>query len=245
MNRQWYVGVDFGLVRDHTAVAVLERTEKMVNGAVVARHSIPEIRRLDLGTLYPDVCKRVTSLVYQLPGSVMIAADATGVGRPIIDMLYAELAAEKKRMPALTMPNILSCVITGGVLGRGEGNVVHVPKREMILCFAGDLQTGVLTISSQCEHAPLLITEMRNFKLKVTAAGGETYEAWRENVHDDIVFAAALADWSATNYWSPIIDRPVKVTDKKVLGANGEPTTLTMAEAWGDHERYRRGRGRR
>lgn len=238
--KQWYIGVDFGLIRDHTAVVVLERTETKTPSGIAARHTIPEIRRLPLGTPYPTCCERIANLISQLPGRRVIAADATGVGRPIMDMLHGALRERWKAIkagPGNGMPQVLACVITGGVKARGEGNVVHVPKREMILCFAGDLQDGTLTISKTCEHAELLITEMRNFRFRTTSIGNDTYEAWREGEHDDIVFAAALADWAATNYWAPILDRPVKVTARKVIGANGAATTLTLDEAWKDHQR--------
>jgi hypothetical protein len=38
---------------------------------------------------------------------------------------------------------------------------------------------------------------MLSFKRKVTHAGHDTYEAWREGTHDDFVLAAALACWYA------------------------------------------------
>ena len=31
--------------------------------------------------------------------------------------------------------------------------------------------------------------------MKITLAGNDTYEAWRESDHDDLVLAAALATW--------------------------------------------------
>ena len=41
----------------------------------------------------------------------------------------------------------------------------------------------------------LLAKEMRAFSVKVTPVGHETYEAWREAEHDDLVLAVALGCW--------------------------------------------------
>jgi hypothetical protein len=39
-----------------------------------------------------------------------------------------------------------------------------------------------------------------NFKVKVNlATGHDSYEAWRESVHDDLVLAVALACWHGEN----------------------------------------------
>lgn len=233
---QWFIGVDFGLVADHTAVCVLERTEFQDDvGEIRPRHNIRDIRRIDLGTPYPEVCNRLAVLISKLPEGSFIAADATGVGRPVVEYLLHE------SLEGLGA-NLLAVVITGGVRPSGEGNVARVPKRELVLCFVTHLQDGTLTIEPEIKHAAILLEEMRQFRFRTTQAGNETYEAWREREHDDIVFAASLADWSATNYWTPIIPRPIKLTDKKVLGAAGEYTTLTLDDAWADHMGVRRRR---
>jgi hypothetical protein len=39
----------------------------------------------------------------------------------------------------------------------------------------------------------VLAEELAAFRVKVTPAGNETFEAWRERDHDDLVLAVALA----------------------------------------------------
>jgi hypothetical protein len=46
---------------------------------------------------------------------------------------------------------------------------------------------------------------MNNFQVRITAAGNETFGPWRERAHDDLVFALALACWSAQNLVEPEI----------------------------------------
>ena len=38
---------------------------------------------------------------------------------------------------------------------------------------------------------------MENFRVKVTDAANETFGAWRERPHDDLVLAVAIAAWQA------------------------------------------------
>ena len=47
------------------------------------------------------------------------------------------------------------------------------------------LQNKRLTIALTLLLALVPIEESRNFKVKITTAGNETYGAWRKNEHDD------------------------------------------------------------
>jgi hypothetical protein len=46
-------------------------------------------------------------------------------------------------------------------------------------------------------EAAVLVRELATFSAKLSRAGSETYEAWREQDHDDLVLAVALAAWAA------------------------------------------------
>ena len=41
----------------------------------------------------------------------------------------------------------------------------------------------------------MLIKEMQEMRVKVTAAGNEQYGSWREGEHDDLVLAVGLGAW--------------------------------------------------
>jgi hypothetical protein len=43
----------------------------------------------------------------------------------------------------------------------------------------------------------VLVKELESFRVKVSAAGNEQFEAWRESDHDDLVFALGMAVWMA------------------------------------------------
>jgi hypothetical protein len=72
---------------------------------------------------------------------------------------------------------------------------LRVPKRDLAGTLVALFQSGRLQIAAGLELAPVLATELLNFKVKVNVSGHDTYEAWRENVHDDLVLSVAMACW--------------------------------------------------
>jgi hypothetical protein len=58
-------------------------------------------------------------------------------------------------------------------------------------------QSGRLKISREIPEYQTLVEELLNFRVKITANAHDTYEAWREGQHDDLVLALAMACWYA------------------------------------------------
>jgi hypothetical protein len=54
-----------------------------------------------------------------------------------------------------------------------------------------------LRVAEGLPEARTLKDELGKFTVKITEALNEQYEAWRENDHDDLVLAVALAAWAA------------------------------------------------
>src|SRR5208283_4392770 len=93
----WYfVGVDLGQSHDFTAIAVLERAEVMGewDPVLFGRPTFVKLRlryleRPALGTSYPEIVDRVAEVARSadLAGRCHLIVDATGVGRPVVDLL--------------------------------------------------------------------------------------------------------------------------------------------------------------
>lgn len=174
----YYVGVDLGQASDYTAVCVGERVEGDPYELRV-RH-LERFRHV----LYPDVVDRVEELVNTPPlaGDSFLLVDKTGVGGGVTDLFTKRGIAHSP------------ISITGG--DQVNGN--RVPKRELVANLQVLLQSGRLKIAEGLEHAKTLREELRNFKIKVNLkTGHDSYEAWREGDHDDLVLAAALCAWGA------------------------------------------------
>lgn len=58
------------------------------------------------------------------------------------------------------------------------------------------LRTVILAALEPYPEARLLVEELLNFKVKINVkTAHDSYEAWREGIHDDLVLATALACW--------------------------------------------------
>jgi hypothetical protein len=197
----FFVGVDLGQARDFTALAVLELTE--VQGAWDAENwthqkvivqRVRHLERVPLGTPYPEVVERVSGVMKELgrAGRCELIVDATGVGRPVVDMLRRE------GLDCM----IRAVMVTGGGAEAERDGFYRVPKRDLITGLQLLLQTGALKIAKGLEWGAALLKEMSEMRVKVTVEGNETFGSWREGTHDDLVFAVALAGWGAER-WQP------------------------------------------
>jgi hypothetical protein len=192
---EFIVGLDLGQSRDYTALAVLQR----IAGAsrAEAHYHLRHLERPPLGTLYTAIVQRVQGLLATPPLHVRrtpLVVDRTGVGAAVLDMFTA----------AGLRPHAVT--ITGGdSVVRESQYHVRVPKRELVGLLVALFQSGRLKVARDLELAPALLDELLNFRVKVNLqTAHDSYEAWRESAHDDLVLATALACWHAENAPGPV-----------------------------------------
>jgi hypothetical protein len=190
----FFLGLDLGQISDYSAIVVLRSTDR----DPPRRYEGSYLYRWALGTSYPDIAQetaRLASRVAQLPQAqeAWLAVDATGVGLPVVDMLRRE------RMPRVKMVPVM---ITGGLAEHKNGQTWHVPKRNLVGTTQTALQTGRLKVASALPDAATLTEELRNFQMKIALdTGHDSYGAWREGTHDDLVLALACALWCGERRW--------------------------------------------
>ena len=148
------------------------------------------MRRLERirGEPYPDIAKKVLAVqkAPALAGKADLIVDSTGVGAPVVDLLR-----ESRLDP-------IAITIHGGVTVSREGRDWKVPKRDLVGVLQVLLQSGRLKVSNKLKLGPVLQAEMLNFKVKIDPiTAHDSYSAWRDNEHDDLVLSAALACWWA------------------------------------------------
>jgi len=119
---------------------------------------------------------------------VRLAVDATGVGRAVVDLLRP------------LAPDMWAITITGGDAVSQQGRNYHVPKRDLVGLLQALMGTGRLKVASSLPDATTLRNELMNFRYKISVGGHDSYEAWRESDHDDLVLSVAIACWSARRY---------------------------------------------
>jgi hypothetical protein len=178
----YIAGLDLGQASDFTALCVLERTRREDGRHFAVRH----LERFTLGTSYPTICERIVDLFANPPLSgKSLAVDQTGVGRAVVDMLY-------RAGPDATIRPI---TITAGSAVVPDGAGWHVPKKDLVGVLQVLLQSRRLQVARSLPSADALVKELETFRVKVTAAANETFEAWRERDKDDLVLAVAMAAW--------------------------------------------------
>jgi len=187
----FFLGLDLGQPQDYTAIAVLERpVSKMTRPTYHLRH----LERPPLGTPYPAIVDRVRELMSDdflgKNWRAYLVADATGVGPAVINLF---------RQAGL---HPLEVTITGGVTETHEGNDWQVPKRDLASVIHILLQTKRLKIAESLALGPILGEELPSFQAKSNPQP-DSYEAWREGQHDDLVLAVALACWWGEWGWRP------------------------------------------
>ncbi|MBF0154395.1 MAG: hypothetical protein HQL64_11705 [Magnetococcales bacterium] len=177
------VGLDLGQSSDYTALTIIER----LHGSKPQAYDLRHIERFPLGTSYPDQVARVKELVSRAPlkHNATLVVDQTGVGRPVVDML---------RQAGLPV-TVVAIIIHGGDTVGEEKNQFRVPKRDLVGSLQVLLQSKRLRVAEGLKEAAILVKELLNFKVNISVAGHDSYEAWREGVHDDMVLSTAMACW--------------------------------------------------
>jgi hypothetical protein len=191
----FYVGLDLGQRRDHSAIAVVERKEVMRAylppkfQAYLLRHT----ERVPLGTPYPGVVARIREMTRhpELLGRCSLAVDGTGVGAPVVEMLRAaRLGCE-----------ISAVTITGGEREHqyyaAGGTAWSVPKLDLIVGVQVLLERGELKIAGRLGEMGPLMRELMDVRSTQGRRGRMRLGADGYGEHDDLVIALALACWRA------------------------------------------------
>lgn len=216
-----FVGLDLGQARDYSALCNVERVDLAtgeVDPATRApvldrRFQLRFLERFELGTPYPRVVERAGEVCAKLwvpaelaghPAAAWLelhraqrpelVVDATGVGRVVVDLLRVDAA------PYALVP----VTITAGDRASVVEGFCRVPKRDLVGSLVVMLQRGELAIAESLELAPVLVKELLNFRVTISAAGNDSYGNWREAANDDLVLAVALAAWRARRDLPPV-----------------------------------------
>jgi len=151
---------------------------------------VRHLQRFELGTSYPAIVATVAKLLKREPFPLnrpTLVVDGTGVGRGVVDLFRKESLAADLRPATITAGNSVTF----------EDGYTRVPKRDLVAAVQVGLQTDKLKIAASLPEAATLTTELQNFQVKITDAANDTYGAWREGSHDDLVLALAMAAWLA------------------------------------------------
>lgn len=197
------VGLDLGSVNDFSALAVVERVQVLPPGMGFGhyerRHLGPSeptlteelrvvhLQRWETGTPYPTVVDDVCALMRtpQLDES-LLWVDSTGVGVAVWQLFNDAWTAGR-----MGRYNAQGVTITGGDKSQGRS----VTKRDLLSALLVPVQQGRLKVAAGLPLGTALERELLAFRLKLTAAGRDTYDVQRKEGegHGDLTIALALA----------------------------------------------------
>ena len=198
----YYAGLDLGQVSDPSVLSILEVEHTQHGKEIEPRKrelNLRYLERFPLHTSYPSivtsVMKRMKALL-PMGSLVVLLVDGTGVGRAVVD-LFRDAKHEDVALAPITFTS-------GNQVTPGDGsNELHIPVRDLVGSAQIALQTKRLKWPKDMQWTKELVKELRAFKVKITLSKlgipHDSYEAWREGDHDDIVFAVAMACWAAAD----------------------------------------------
>lgn len=207
------IGCDIGQLHDPTAISVAEVKQvhtgkyhyarditlghhekgqwvpdKGIDPVMLTEYTIRNIRRLPLGTSYPDVAVIIAEMLCSplfRGRKIRVLMDVTGVGRPVYDDLRKEIKLREEAKDTWLKPVTFShgehYNRTTGLLGKA-----YLVSRLQALLQGGRV------------HAPdtpevrATLEELKVYEIKVTDNGKDTYGAIIGK-HDDLATALALS----------------------------------------------------
>ena len=219
MSRSSLVCVDFGKKRDFSAMCMLERLAREPGGRrqpgriyppttpyTPATYICHHLYRWPLLTPYPTIVADVVRVLAsgRVPRPVTLLCDGTGPGVAIVDLFDAT--------PVRPQP-IAVVVTTGYQTTQLRAREIHTPKKDLVLHVgaAGDDRPARLILGPRLPFFDAVKKELESFSAETNPVSGHiTYEAYREQDHDDLVFALALGVWYGEVFgdsnWSTNVD---------------------------------------
>lgn len=93
----------------------------------------------------------------------------------------------------------MQVTIHGGDAATRDDAGFRVPKRDLVGAVQIMLQQGRLKVAEVLPEAAAFVREATAFRVTINDRGHDSYAAWREGDHDDLVLAVAMACWLATD----------------------------------------------
>lgn len=206
----FHLGCDLGKENDYTAICFLQKRTPLDHRnrpSDSPTYEVLTMKRFPLKTSYVSIVGEISNRLRRHPFDSWIdfkgvrrpsripthlVFDKTGTGAAVAELLKNDDFLDS-RLEKLTGINI-----TGGREQSDANDGINLPKRDLIMSSVIAFERGFIEFAGDLPELDLLKTELRNFEMRFTAKGNDTYSAKGAN-HDDMVIALSLAVWSAKN----------------------------------------------
>ncbi len=197
------LSVDLGSEQDYTALSLIKRVEKIQDKnlpyynsrpirdepvMVVSELHLIRMEKIPLKTEYPVIVRGIKAIINdpEYVGNIALIVDRTGVGLPVMQMMYQAGLAP------------IGITIHGGDRVTVSKDHYGVPKRELAMALLTASQMGRFKVPppSKMPIIKEFEKELQGFIMHIDKkTGHDTYEAWAERIHDDLVISAAMGVW--------------------------------------------------
>jgi hypothetical protein len=179
------IGLDIGEGRNPSALGVAQSERRDVEGRQEIHFVVRHLERLPAGSTYPSIARRAAEIVEKLQplsrSTPMLYVNATGLGRPIVDLLTNE---GLRPVP---------CYFNhGDRVSETDSHEFVVGKALLVARLKVMLQSGRLHLP-ETPDARLLSEELYEYKIHPVPNADEISGAFRVGPHDDLVTALGLA----------------------------------------------------
>lgn len=187
MSNRILMGLDIGQQRNPTALCTVEANPRPRGERTDWHYLVRHLERLPIGTSYPDIAQRLNAVAQRLrqrsPQTPQLFVDATGLGKPLIDLLSQETESIRQ---------IRGVYFTHGDRMTREGRDIRLGKAYLVSRLQMLLQSGRLHLPRNpvCEQ---LAEELLSYEIQVDEQANERYGAFQVGSRDDQVTALGLA----------------------------------------------------
>ena len=191
----WYLALDAGQRRDHSALAALHLSWTAQGRCPVTYEylfqpqlEIRFLKRFPIGLSYEKVYQLLRARVQEFDPALPLKAkqlivDAGGPGPPLVDRLRANLSRHINIKPVIITGGKGANTLTGGYTG--------VPRRTIVSSLQMLLAADTLKCDTNLPGWTLLREEL------LELSGNDTQPA-DSTTHDDLAIATGLAAWAAS-----------------------------------------------
>ena len=214
----WYLALDAGQRRDHSALAVLYlywiahgQCRTTYEYLFEPKLEIRFLKRFPIGLSYEKLYELLKDRLQELDPTLKLRAkqliiDAGGPGPPLVDRLRANLSRHVTIKPVIITGGKGANTLIGGYTG--------VPRRTIVSNLQLLLAARTLKCDSSLPGWSLLKEEL------LELSGNDTQPA-ENSAHDDLVIAAGLAAWAAARDFPELLPEADDETIRRGLHGQG------------------------
>ena len=214
----WYLALDAGQRRDHSALAVL-CLDWVAHGQcrITYEHlfepklEIRFLKRFPIGLSYEKLYELLKDRLQELDPALKLRAkqliiDAGGPGPPLVDRLRANLSKHVTIKPVIITGGKGANTLAGGYTG--------VPRRTIVSNLQLLLAAKTLKCDTTLDGWSLLKEEL------LELSGNDTQPA-DNTAHDDLAIATGLAAWAAATDFPELLPEADDETIRRGLNGQG------------------------